>query len=228
MTKRSYLLAATVLVTCDDPIGPPPAPPLPTNLQSTVNNPFFPLPLGRAKVFHRETPAGLEVDSARVFFLNKTVNGFATTEVRSRRFVAGSLTQATFDWFAQDSDRNVWYLGRETKQYDQGVLVSTAGTWQWGVHGALPGIIMWGDPNASMNTLYRQAFDRGNAQSVGKIVALNETVTVPNGTFTGCVKTEEWSTLESAPHANKYYCPQIGPVLEVLSGDSTQLVSVSP
>ena len=228
MTKRSYLLAVTVLVTCDDSIGPPPAPPLPTSLQSTVNNPFFPLPLGRTKIFHRQTPGGLEVDSVTVFFLQKTVNGFATTEVHDRRYVAGSLTEDTFEWFAQDGDRNVWYLGKETTQYHQGVPVSTAGTWQWGVHGALPGIIMWGDPSSSMNTLYRQGFDRGNTQDVGKIVALNETVTVPYGTLTGCIKTEEWSTLESAPHANKYYCPQVGAALEVLSGDRTELVTVGP
>lgn len=122
----------------------------------------------------------------------------------------------------------MWYLGEDTKEYGHGVVTSTEGTWKWGVHGAVPGIMMWGDTTGMVGKLYRQEFDRGNAQDVGKIVALNATVTVPYGTFRGCIKTEEWSTIESAPHEDKYYCPQIGAALEVLSGDRTELVSVSP
>ena len=33
----------------------------------------------------------------------------------------------TFDWYAQDKDGNVWYLGEDTKEYEDGKVASTAG-----------------------------------------------------------------------------------------------------
>jgi hypothetical protein len=47
------------------------------------------------------------------------------------------------------------------------------------------------------------------------VVGLNETVTVPAGTWTGCVKTEDTTPLEPDVLEYKYYCPQVGTVLEV-------------
>ena len=149
--------------------------------------------------------------------------------MHDRVYLADSLKEETYDWFAQDSAGNVWYVGEDTKEYAHGVVVSTEGTWQWGVHGALPGIIVWGDTTGMVGKRYRQEYDVGNAQDVGKIVALNQTVTVPFGTLTGCIKTEEWSTLESGPHDNKFYCPQVGTAVEIGGdGTRTELVSVSP
>jgi hypothetical protein len=230
MPKPSSLLRATVmaaLVACGNGTGPDSTPDLPTSLQADVTNPFFPLPPGMTLVYHTQTSAGLELDSASVVG-TKVVHGFTATEVHDRVYVADSLQEDTYDWFAQDSAGNVWYLGEDTKEYAHGVVVSTEGTWQWGVHGALPGIIMWGDTTGMSGRQYRQEFDRDNAQDVGKVVALNQTVTVPFGTLTGCIKTEEWSTLESGPHENKYYCPQLGTALEVGGGgERTELVSKS-
>jgi hypothetical protein len=228
MTKLAYLVASVSVLGCGDSLGPDSTPQVPTSLQVSVTNPYFPLTPGTTQVFHTQTAAGLELDSVTVSG-TKVVHGFTTTEVHDRVYIADSLREDTYDWFAQDSAGNVWYLGEDTKEYEHGVVVSTEGTWQWGVHGALPGIIVWGDTTGVVGKRYRQEFDRGNAQDVGKVVALNESVTVPFGAFTGCIKTEEWSTLESGPHENKYYCPQIGTVLEVGgSGERTELVSVSP
>jgi len=217
------------LLACSDSLGPDSTPAVPTSLQATVTNPFFPLTPGTTQIFNTQTASGLEVDSVTVLANTAVVNGFDATEVHDRVYLAGSLTEDTYDWFAQDSAGNVWYLGEDTKQYENGTLVGTEGTWKWGVHGALPGIIMWGDTTGMINKLYRQEYDQGNAQDVGKVVALNQGVTVPFGNLTSCIKTEEWSTLEKGPHDNKFYCPQVGTALEVGgSGDSTKLVSVSP
>lgn len=230
MPKTSSLLRATVmaaLVACGNGTGPDSTPDLPTSLQADVTNPFFPLPPGMTLVYHTQTSTGLELDSTSVVG-TKVVHGFTATEVHDRVYVADSLQEDTYDWFAQDTAGNVWYLGEDTKEYAHGVVVSTEGTWQWGVHGALPGIIVWGDTTGMVGKMYRQEFDRDNAQDVGKIVALNQSVTVAFGTLTGCIKTEEWSTLESGPHENKYYCPQLGTALEVGGGgERTELVSKS-
>jgi len=193
-----------------------------------VTNPFFPLPQGATQVFRTQTGGRLEIDSVTVSG-TRVVHGFTATEVHDRVYLADSLKEETYDWFAQDSAGNVWYVGEDTKEYAHGVVVSTEGTWQWGVHGALPGIIVWGDTTGMVGKRYRQEYDVGNAQDVGKIVALNQTVTVPFGTLTGCIKTEEWSTLESGPHDNKFYCPQVGTAVEIGGdGTRTELVSASP
>ena len=232
MTRVACIRSIAViagLIACGNSLGPDSTPPVPTSLQPAVTNSFFPLVPGTTQVFHTQTSAGLELDSVTVLTNTKVINGFDATEVHDRVYIADTLQEDTYDWFAQDSAGNVWYLGEDTKQYEHGVQVGTEGTWQWGVHGALPGIIMWGDTTGMSDKLYRQEFDRGNAQDVGRIVALNQSVTVPFGTFTGCIKTEEWSTLESGPHDHKYYCAQLGTVLEVGgSGERTELISVSP
>lgn len=228
MTKLAFLIVSACAIACGDSLGPDNTPPEPTSLDANVTNPFFPLTQGTTQVFRTETGAVVEIDSVTVIG-TKLVHGFTATEVHDRVYVADSLREDTYDWYAQDSAGNVWYLGEDTKEYEHGVVVSTDGTWQWGVHGARPGIIMWGDTTGVIGKRYRQEFDLGNAQDVGKVVAFNQTVTVPFGTFTGCIKTEEWSTLESGPHENKYYCPGIGTALEVGgSGERTELVSVSP
>jgi len=231
MNHLSRLLAATMLavpLACGNGTEPSATPPLPTSLYTAVTNPYFPLPQGTTWVSRTQTTAGVEIDSTTVAG-TKAIHGFTATEVHDRVYLSDSLEEDTFDWFAQDSAGNVWYLGEDTKEYAHGQVVSTEGTWQWGVHGATPGIIMWGDTTAMVGKIYRQEFDRGNAQDVGKIVALNESVTVPFGTLSGCIKTEEWSTLESVPHENKYYCPQIGTALEVGGGgERSELISKSP
>ena len=40
----------------------------------------------------------------------------------------------------------MWYLGEDTKEYEDGEVVSTEGSWEAGVDGALPGIVMPADP----------------------------------------------------------------------------------
>jgi len=228
--KLALAAAAGAAIACSDSLGPDATPQAPTSLVSAVTNPYYPLTPGKVVVFQDQTADGLEVDTLTVLAGTKTVNGFAATEVHDRVYLAGSLIEDTYDWFAQDSAGNVWYLGEDTKQYSNGQVIGTEGTWQWGVHGATPGIIMWGDAAAALGKVYRQELDRGVAEDFGKVVALNETVTVPYGTFTGCVKTEEWNGLEGGPHDHKYYCPQVGTALEVAggTGERNQLISVTP
>ena len=233
MTKLARFAAATVIAVlwhCGNSTGPDATPAVPTSLSPAVTNPFYPLTPGSITVFRAQTADGVEIDSIFVLANTKVVHGFEAREVHDRVYLADSLKEDTYDWFAQDSAGNVWYLGEDTKEYAHGVVVSTAGTWQWGVHDAVPGIIVWGDTAGVVGKLYRQEFDPGNAQDVGKVIAFNQTVVVPFGTLTGCIKTEEWSTLESGPHDNKYYCPQVGTALEVAgeTGERTELMTKTP
>ena len=66
----------------------------------------------------------------------------------------------------------------------------------------LPGRMVPGPP-------YRQEYSASRVEDMGQVVALNESVTVPYGSFTGCVRTIEWSMLESGSET-KWYAKGIG------------------
>ncbi len=187
----------------------------PADFVEGMTNPLFPLVPGTTYFYETETDEGPETNTIEVLNETKTILGIEATVVHDQVFGGGELAEATFDWYAQDRDGNVWYLGEDTRAYEHGEVVSTGGSWEAGVHGAKPGIIMWGDPAAHIGEEYRQEFYAGKAEDWGKVVGVNESVTVPFGSFTSCVKTEDWSTLEPDVLENKYYCPQTGVVLEV-------------
>ncbi len=106
--------------------------------------------------------------------------------------------------------------------------MSTEGSWEWGVDEALPGIIMWADPAAHLGEEYRQEYYEEEAEDWGKVVALDESVTVPYGSFTGCIATEDWDALEGRSETleYKYYCPAVGLVLEVVAEDPDERVEL--
>jgi hypothetical protein len=124
------------------------------------------------------------------------------------------------DWYAQDSDGNVWYLGEDTCEYEDGACVSTEGSWEWGRDGALPGVAMWADPKVDGQPYY-QEFYPGEAEDVGEVVEVGLSVTVPAGTFDDCVKTHDTSTLDATLDEQKTFCRGVGNVL-VEEGDVTE------
>jgi hypothetical protein len=222
MTKRHFRAGMAVLgigaliAGCGDggnsPTPPPTTPPTfdPNNFVAGVTNPFFPLPPGRILFYQGQSEGTPQTDSAEVLTQTKTILGIAATVVHDRVYSEGSLIEDTFDWYGQDKDGNVWYLGEDTKELDHGTVVSTEGTWEAGVNGAEAGIIMFADPSVHIGVEYRQEFAAGVAEDLGKVVAVDQSVTVPLGTYTGCVKTEDRSALEPGILENKFYCPQTG------------------
>lgn len=227
MTARSLSLIAALgafvwaVAGCGDdngPSGPAYEPVIPATWASTVSNPYFSLVPGTRAVFLSATAVAAESTVVEVQSETRVVNGVTATVVKDQVFENGVLAEDTEDWFAQDSDGNVWYLGEYSQEIENGQVVSTEGSWEWGVDGALPGIIMWADPSAHIGESYRQEFYEDEAEDWGKVVALDQTVVVPYDTLTGCVQIEEWNDLDGDPHENKYYAPSVGVVLEVDGG----------
>ena len=211
------------------PARPDYNPQIPTDWVSAVTNPYFPLVPGTTYQYQSHTDQGLETITVEVLQNTRLVNGVAATVVRDRVYLNGELIEDTDDWYAQDGAGNVWYLGENSKEIENGQVVSTEGSWEWGVDGALPGIIMWADPAAHVGEEYRQEFYEGEAEDFGKVVDLDQNVDVPFGSFTGCIKTEDRNALEPDELENKYYCRQIGVVLEVSGngGERVELVNVT-
>ena len=150
------------------------------------------------------------------------VMGVNTTVVRDRVFANGKLSEETFDWYAQDREGNIWYFGEDSKEYDDGKVAGTAGSWEAGVNGAQPGIIMKRNPR--VGDIYRQEYLSGKAEDMAEVISLNESVSVTYGSFKNCLKTKEWTPLEPGIEEIKYYASGIGLVLEMgVKGGSEKL-----
>jgi hypothetical protein len=134
--------------------------------------------------------------------------GVECVVVNDKAWENGKLIERTYDWHAQDKEGNVWYFGEDTKEYENGKVVSTKGSWEAGVDGAKPGIIMQAHPKVGQS--YRQEYYKGEAEDMAKVINLNESVTVPYGSFDHVLVTKEWTPLEPSYAEHKYYAPGVG------------------
>jgi hypothetical protein len=201
----------------------------PRDFVSRVSNRYFRLTPGTIFTFEKRTPAGIERSEIEVTRERKRVMGVLTTVVRHTTWVNGQLKEESRDWYAQDRRGNVWYFGEQVDNYENGRLKDHRGSWEAGINGAKPGIVMLSAPLVGL--AYREEFLKGQAEDMGTVIALDRTVTVPAGTFRGCVQTRNWSIIDRTEKEYKYFCPQLGFLaLEEAApqgGESAQLVSVS-
>ncbi len=179
---------------------------------ATIDNPWLPLTPGSRWVFEAREDDELERIEVVVTDQTRQIWGITATVVRDTVTVDGELIEDTYDWFAQDAAGNVWYLGEDSREFEDGEVVSTAGSWEAGVDGALPGIIMRADPQ--VGDAYRQEFYAGEAEDMAEVVRRGASETVPFGSFDDLLVIEEWNPLEPDVVEEKYYAAGVGLVLE--------------
>ena len=183
---------------------------------AAINNPYLPFTPGSRWAYEARLPDGsIERNEVEVLTETRQVNGVPATVVHDTVFVDDQVAEETFDWYAQDTDGNVWYLGEAVDNYENGVLVDHAGAWEWGVDGALPGVMMWADPSAHLNEEYRQEYYAGEAEDMGKVLSVSDSVTVPFGSFENVLKTFDFSSLDPHLQENKFYAAGVGVIKEV-------------
>ena len=194
---------------------------------SKPQNPFFPLVVGTARRSVGQTPEGEEVSIEEVTDQTKVIQGVTAQVIRHRFWLNGELTEEALDWYALDNDGNVWYFGEDVKNFKNGQFDNNNGSWEAGVDGAMAGILMWATPK--VGSIYYQEYYKGQAEDVGEVLSINETVSVPYGSFAGCLKIEDTTPLEPALREHKYFCPGIGQVLEenLVEGFKIELVEVT-
>jgi len=189
----------------------------PDDFVEQINNAYFPLVPGTTFVYEGVSEDGFERDEMTVTNQTKNIVGVTCTIVWDRVWLNGSLAEETYDWYAQDKNGSVWYFGEDSKEIENGVVVSTEGSWEAGVDGAKPGIVMMGLP--AVGDVYRQEYYKGEAEDMAEVLGLNATASVPFMTYTNCLQTKEWTPLEPDITESKYYALGIGLVKEsVING----------
>lgn len=199
----------------------------PADFDERIDNPYFPLEPGTVFRLRGETEDGLEREKITVTARTKEILGVTTTVVEDVIRVHGELAEFTYDWYAQDRDGNVWYFGEDTTEYEDGKVVTREGSWESGVDGAAPGIIMSADPEVTDS--YRMEYYEDHAEDMYWVVATGGSKRVPFGGFDDVVRTLEWSPLEPRIVVEKFYAPGIGLLAErALSGpkEAVELLDV--
>jgi hypothetical protein len=188
-----------------------------------ISNPFFPLVPGTVYSYGG---TGVDPDTGEsvvehidtfVTSETKEIEGVTTTVVRDTAYENGVLVEDTVDWYAQDTDGNVWYLGELTYafEYDDAgnyVETSTEGSWEAGVDGAQAGYIMRAEPGFGAG--YFQEFAPGVAEDEAIVVGVGEEVSIGLGELDGVLQTLDTTALEPDQAEYKYYAPGVGLVLE--------------
>jgi hypothetical protein len=148
----------------------PSSAPNPAQFSTTIDNPYLPFVPGTRMVYRERGADGRGREVVKVTHRTKTIQGVETVVVRDRAYSGGELAEDTRDWYAQDRQGNVWYFGENTKEYENGKVSSTEGSWAAGIDGARPGIAMPGRPQPGER--YRQEYYRHHAEDIGTVIGL--------------------------------------------------------
>lgn len=142
--------------------------------------------------------------------------------VEDREYTAsGDLTEATLDYFAQDDDGNVYYLGEDVDIYKHGKVTRHGGAWLFGKDTQKPGVLMPAHPKAG------DKFKSEDAPPItweaDEVISVSETMTVPAGTFSNCLKINERASDGATEF--KLYAPGVGVIAEMDSDEGLLLKS---
>ena len=184
----------------------------PANFVSTVDNPRWPLKPGTGFHFRGSRGTTPQTDDEIVTHRTIEILGIRCTVVRDTVSEHGRPVERTLDFYAQDKEGNVWYMGEDSFELQHGRFVKASDSWLAGVDGAKPGIIMPAHPQAGDS--YRQEYyPPGEALDEAHVLGYRGHVTVPYGMFKHVLVTSEFSPLEPQTE-EKYYVAGVGEILE--------------
>ena len=201
----------------------------PAEFEARVGHKYFTLEPGAKFTYKRETRRGSERVETVVLRETRQVMGVTTTVVRETEWLNDKLIEDTRNWYAQDRSGNVWYFGESVDNYKKGKIHDHEGSWEAGVKGAKPGIVMLKDLKPG------ETFPQGTSEDERTVVALGASVSVPQGRFDDCIKVRDWNKEEgTAVIKHRYFCADLGYIALKESGrtgassvERTELISVS-
>ena len=191
----------------------------PRQFSASITNPYLPLQPGNRWIYEGQTKDGLERKVVEVTDETRTVMGVLCVVVKDTVTLDGQLHEDTTDWFAQDLAGTVWNFGEQTRKRADDGSFTPAGSWEAGVGGALPGVVMQARP--APGGPYRQEYLPGEAEDMARVLDVDESLQVPYGSYVQVVVTRDWSPLEPGVAEHKHYAPGIGLIREeAVEGES--------
>jgi hypothetical protein len=191
----------------------------------TIDNAFFPLPVGRQWVFtgrEQGERVGLQIS-----VVNATVTLFkgskrVTTRVIEEREWADAngngrvdsgedLIEVSRNYFAQSQRGIVCYFGEVVDIYEGGSVVSHEGSWRADRRGNAPGIYMPANPKVGMT--FQQEIAPGVAEDTATIIASGVRTKVPAGTFSDTIVVRDRNPLDGSTGV-KTYARGVGLVID--------------
>jgi hypothetical protein len=192
---------------------------VPAEFSASITNPYLPLQPGNRWIYEGQTEDGLERKVVEVTDETRVVMGVLCVVVKDTVTLDGQLHEDTTDWFAQDLAGTVWNFGEQTRKRADDGSFTPAGSWEAGVNGAKPGIVMPADPRPGGP--YRQEYLPGEAEDMARVLSIDESLRVPYGSYVQVVVTRDWSPLEPGVAEHKHYAPGVGLIREeAVEGES--------
>jgi hypothetical protein len=187
-----------------------------------IDNKYFPLKPGTTFIYEGMKEGSQAKDVFKVTSRTIEIDGVTARVVRDVAIEDGKISEFTDDYFAQDDDGNVWYMGEFTTDVESG---SHEGSWMSGKHGGKPGIFMEANPQVGDN--YQQEFSRGTAEDRAEIVSVTDTVCVPYGCFKNVLETRETTPIEPGVEEHKFFAPGVGDIKEKLVSGGSEILKLT-
>jgi hypothetical protein len=186
-----------------------------------AQNPYFSLQPGRRLVLEGDDDGEAVRVEITVLGTTKVIDFIApsgkamhvvTRVVEERESKDGELAEVSRNFFARCKQTNdVFYFGEEVDNYEDGQIVDHGGSWQAGVNGAQPGILV--PARFLLGARYYQEQAPGIALDRAENVEMGLTLHLAGRRLRDCVAVAETSAIESGESA-KVYCPGVGLVLD--------------
>jgi hypothetical protein len=199
----------------------------PAKFTTTIDNPYFPMTPGDVRTYRETDDEGKNATVVvTVTEETKVIDGVTTREVHDLLTDGGEVAEDTLDWYAQDDEGNIWYFGEATTEYGADGEASTEGSWQAGIDGGQPGIVVLADPQPGQQ--YREEYLAEHAEDNARVLSIDEMADVPFGSFDHLLMTRNASPIEPDVLEYKWYAKGVGPIREEsVSGGTDKTVLIS-
>ena len=193
---------------------------------TVVDNPLFPISnLHSAILLGNNEGHPIKIETtllARPVMIDVDGQQIAALASQFVSYEDGRIHEVAIDWYAQDDDGNVWYLGEDVFNYADGVVEDTHGTWMAGRDGAPVAMIMPADPVGG--EVFRPENIEGVLIEEVTISAVDVTVEGPTGPVEGAIIAQENHALDGV-YEDKWFAPSYGEFFSGV-GDSLEGIAV--